>query len=140
MYFARLILMRSEVLRFEWFRLVLVDIIQWPYQKKEMYSLGVLILCISSFCVISQLSSIPSLEPLDFCSNPKRIITAGHNRVGQLGHPNQDSLPRNDDGAYFVPTPLKVESIIHYSLWLTQWCLGQVEGLPEPIVKVYVCC
>jgi hypothetical protein len=39
------------------------------------------------------------------------VYTWGHNRVGQLGHLNTKCLPRNSDGAYYVPKPLKIPKL-----------------------------
>jgi len=33
------------------------------------------------------------------------VYTWGHNRVGQLGYQNSEAVPRNLEGAYFLPTP-----------------------------------
>jgi len=38
----------------------------------------------------------------------KEVFTWGHNRVGQLGYSNSDVLPRNGEGAHFLPTPRPV--------------------------------
>ena len=39
------------------------------------------------------------------------MYTWGHNRVGQLGYANEDVVPRNGEGAHFVPRPRRVESV-----------------------------
>ena len=39
------------------------------------------------------------------------VYTWGHNRVGQLGYANEDVVPRNGEGAHFVPRPRRVESV-----------------------------
>ena len=36
----------------------------------------------------------------------------GHNRVAQLGIGNHTTVPRNMEGAYFLPCPQLVESLI----------------------------
>lgn len=33
------------------------------------------------------------------------VYTWGHNRVGQLGYQNSEAVPRNMEGAFFLPTP-----------------------------------
>jgi hypothetical protein len=38
-----------------------------------------------------------------------QVYTWGHNRVGQLGHGHQVNLPRNADGAFFLPKPRLVD-------------------------------
>ena len=39
------------------------------------------------------------------------VYTWGHNRVGQLGYSNSEVVPRNVEGAYFLPKPQLVESL-----------------------------
>jgi alpha-tubulin suppressor-like RCC1 family protein len=39
------------------------------------------------------------------------VYTWGHNRVGQLGHLNSNNLPKNEDGAFYVPQPLKIPKL-----------------------------
>lgn len=39
------------------------------------------------------------------------MYTWGHNRVGQLGYSNSEVVPRNVEGAYFLPKPQLVESL-----------------------------
>lgn len=39
------------------------------------------------------------------------VFTWGHNRVGQLGYTNTETVPRNHEGAFFLPTPQVVESL-----------------------------
>lgn len=41
-------------------------------------------------------------------SNEGQLYSWGHNRVGQLGIIADPSMPRNDDGGYFVPVPQRV--------------------------------
>lgn len=41
-------------------------------------------------------------------SNDGQLYSWGHNRVGQLGIIADPSMPRNDDGGYFVPIPQRV--------------------------------
>lgn len=36
----------------------------------------------------------------------------GHNRVAQLGIGNHTTVPRNMEGAYFLPCPQLVESLV----------------------------
>lgn len=36
----------------------------------------------------------------------------GHNRVAQLGIGNSFTVPRNMEGAYFLPSPQLVESLV----------------------------
>ena len=36
----------------------------------------------------------------------------GHNRVAQLGIGNSFTVPRNMEGAYFLPNPQLVESLV----------------------------
>ena len=39
------------------------------------------------------------------------LYSWGHNRVGQLGFPNEGTLARSDDGGYFHPTPCRVHDV-----------------------------
>lgn len=39
------------------------------------------------------------------------VYTWGHNRVGQLGYKNTEMVPRNVEGAFFLPAPRLVESL-----------------------------
>ena len=39
------------------------------------------------------------------------VYTWGHNRVGQLGYQNSDTVPRNIEGAHFLPTPRIVPGV-----------------------------
>ena len=39
------------------------------------------------------------------------VYTWGHNRVGQLGYSNSDVVPRNVEGAHFLPTPKEVPAL-----------------------------
>lgn len=39
------------------------------------------------------------------------MYTWGHNRVGQLGYTNSEAVPRNHEGAFFLPKPRVVESL-----------------------------
>ena len=39
------------------------------------------------------------------------MYTWGHNRVGQLGYSNSDVVPRNVEGAHFLPTPKEVPAL-----------------------------
>lgn len=43
--------------------------------------------------------------------SPADVYTWGHNRVGQLGYTNNDVVPRNGEGAHFVPRPRRVDSV-----------------------------
>ena len=43
--------------------------------------------------------------------SPHLVYTWGHNRVGQLGYSNTEIVPRNGEGAHFVPRPRRVESL-----------------------------
>jgi len=44
------------------------------------------------------------------------VYTWGHNRVGQLGYSNSDVVPRNIEGAYFLPEPQLVDSLKNLSV------------------------
>ncbi len=39
------------------------------------------------------------------------LYSWGHNRVGQLGFPNEGTFARSDDGGYFHPTPCRVHDV-----------------------------
>ena len=41
----------------------------------------------------------------------REVFTWGHNRVGQLGYSNSDFVPRNGEGAHFLPTPKAVAAM-----------------------------
>eukprot|EP00629_Pelagomonadales_sp_RCC1024_P015030 CAMPEP_0119261496 /NCGR_PEP_ID=MMETSP1329-20130426/1542_1 /TAXON_ID=114041 /ORGANISM="Genus nov. species nov., Strain RCC1024" /LENGTH=670 /DNA_ID=CAMNT_0007261061 /DNA_START=319 /DNA_END=2327 /DNA_ORIENTATION=+ len=43
--------------------------------------------------------------------SPADVYTWGHNRVGQLGYSNNDVVPRNGEGAHFVPKPRRVDAV-----------------------------
>jgi hypothetical protein len=40
-----------------------------------------------------------------------QVYTWGHNRVGQLGYTNNEEVPRNNEGAHFLPTPRRVKTL-----------------------------
>ncbi|CAN0455959.1 unnamed protein product, partial [Discosporangium mesarthrocarpum] len=40
-----------------------------------------------------------------------KVYAWGHNRVGQLGYANSKVVPKNMEGAYFLPSPQMVESL-----------------------------
>eukprot|EP01038_Epipyxis_sp_PR26KG_P007197 gene7197-9819_t len=40
-----------------------------------------------------------------------KVFTWGHNRVGQLGFMNTDDMPRNMDGAQYMPSPRQVVNL-----------------------------
>jgi len=68
----------------------------------------------------------------------KEVYTWGHNRVGQLGYSNSSVVPRNVEGAHFLPTPKAVAS-------LRNLCVSQVvAGWGHSAVltttgEVYIC-
>ncbi|CAN0491485.1 unnamed protein product, partial [Scytosiphon promiscuus] len=41
-----------------------------------------------------------------------QVYAWGHNRVAQLGIGNSFTVPRNIEGAYFLPNPQLVESLV----------------------------
>ncbi len=54
----------------------------------------------------------PTLNPSSsFFSSSSQVYTWGHNRVGQLGYTNSEAVPRNHEGAFFLPKPRVVESL-----------------------------
>ncbi|EKU21400.1 putative e3 ubiquitin-protein ligase herc3, partial [Nannochloropsis gaditana CCMP526] len=44
-------------------------------------------------------------------STTGEVYTWGHNRVGQLGYTNNEEVPRNNEGAHFLPTPRRVKTL-----------------------------
>jgi len=53
----------------------------------------------------------PILNPSFFFFSSSQVYTWGHNRVGQLGYTNSEAVPRNHEGAFFLPKPRVVESL-----------------------------
>lgn len=44
-------------------------------------------------------------------TSDREVFTWGHNRVGQLGYTNSEVVPRNGEGAHFLPTPKAVSAL-----------------------------
>ena len=44
-------------------------------------------------------------------TNKNEIYSWGHNRVGQLGYVNNPSVPRNVEGAFYLPKPAQIKGI-----------------------------
>ena len=44
-------------------------------------------------------------------TNKNEIYSWGHNRVGQLGYVNNPTVPRNVEGAFYLPKPAQIKGI-----------------------------
>jgi len=73
---------------------------------------------------IAQISVGPGGYHTIALSSQGDVFTWGHNRVGQLGYSNSEVVPRNHEGAYFLPTPRIVESLKRLRTKITQVVAG----------------
>jgi alpha-tubulin suppressor-like RCC1 family protein len=61
--------------------------------------------------LVAQISVGPGGYHTIALTSDKEVYTWGHNRVGQLGYSNSDVVPRNGEGAHFLPTPRAVPTM-----------------------------
>mmetsp|Transcript_10531 Transcript_10531/g.13670 ORF Transcript_10531/g.13670 Transcript_10531/m.13670 type:complete len:670 (-) Transcript_10531:485-2494(-) len=66
------------------------------------------------------------------------VYTWGHNRVGQLGYSNSDVVPKNIEGAYFLPEPQLVSSLKDYNIVEVVAGWGHSAALTHS-GQVYIC-
>jgi len=62
---------------------------------------------------IKQISVGPGGYHTIALTSDHEVFTWGHNRVGQLGYSNSEVVPRNGEGAHFLPTPKVVPHFEH---------------------------
>jgi alpha-tubulin suppressor-like RCC1 family protein len=60
---------------------------------------------------VTQISVGPGGYHTIALTSDRQVFTWGHNRVGQLGYSNSDVVPRNGEGAHFLPTPKAVAAM-----------------------------